>query len=526
MRWVLAALAAVGISVATIGVALHGSNGQARSAKLTISSALPAGSASTASVGGSSMVPRMQIAHGTLTPAVRDMPKKTGHWNVMFKKVAEHSRTESVKAPDRHQGSALVQRGAPKNQMPSPIVNFDGVNNVSGASPPDTEGEVGPNHYMQWVNLAFRIYNKDGTPAGNITQGYQLFAGKPHCGAASGNGGDPVVMYDQFSQRWLATQLAYPTYPAGPFYQCVAYSSTSDPTGTWCAYEFVASPTNLNDYPKFGVWPTQHAYMITVNQFAEPGDNWAGVGVFALERDAMMSGCGSARMLYKNMFTEDPNLWGGMLPADLDGSAMPPANAPAPLIEVDDDAWGYPQDRLDVWNATVDWSGAGTINVSHEGALPVAPFDYNLGSGIAQPGTSTRLDTLNDRLMFRMAYRNFGDHQAMVVNHSVDSDGADHAGVRWYELRRTSGNWSIFQQGTYEPDTTVSRWMGSAAMDQNGDMAVGFSTSAGTAGNYPSVRYAGRLATDPVGQLSQGETVLRPVPAPRRERTAGATTPT
>src|SRR5689334_12304578 len=134
MRWVLAALAAIGISVATIGVAVHGSNSHASSAKLTITPALAAGSVSTASTGKSALVPRMQVARGTLTPAVRDMPKKTGHWNLMFNKVGEHSRSESVKAPDRHEGSALVQRGVPKNQMPSPIVNFDGVNNVSGAS--------------------------------------------------------------------------------------------------------------------------------------------------------------------------------------------------------------------------------------------------------------------------------------------------------------------------------------------------------------------------------------------------------
>ena len=164
------------------------------------------------------------------------------------------------------------------------------------------------------------------------------------------------MLYDQFAQRWIAAQLAYPTYPNGPFYQCVAYSSTSDPTGTWCAYEFLAHQTNLNDYPKFGVWPTQHAYMITVNQFHAPGDAWAGVGVFALERDEMINGCGSARMLYKDMLPVEPNLWGGMLPADVDGSTLPPANAPAPLIEVDAQEWDpahFPHDRLDVWNATV-----------------------------------------------------------------------------------------------------------------------------------------------------------------------------
>src|SRR5262249_28284952 len=158
-----------------------------------------------------------------------------------------------------------------------------------------------------------------------------------------------------------------------------------------------------------------------------------------------------------------------------------------------------------------DWSGGGAINVSHEGPLATAPFDGDLCSFAAcipQPGTSTKLDTLNDRLMYRLAYRNFGDHQALVVNHSVDSNGPHLAGVRWYELRKTTGNWSIYQQGTYEPDTTVGRWMGSAAMDKDGDMAIGFSASSGVAPNYPSIRYAGRLAGDPLGQLAQGESTL------------------
>ncbi|HEY7149894.1 MAG TPA: hypothetical protein VH420_10665, partial [Gaiellaceae bacterium] len=460
-------------------------------------------------------MPRVQTVRGTLTPAIRDMHPKAGHWNTMFKKLGERARGEGSSIPNKHQGSALLQRSAPKGLMPSPIANFEGVNNVDGVLPPDTEGDIGPNHYMQWVNLSFQIFNRNGTPATGITPGYSLFAGQSVCGSPEGNGGDPIVLYDQFAGRWIAAQLAYPTYPVGPFYQCVAYSTTNDPTGSWCAYQFIAHPTSLNDYPKFGVWPTQHAYMITANQFAEPGDNWAGVGVFALERDALMqSGCQPVRMLYKDMFTVEPNLWGGMLPADLDGSTMPPANAPAPLIEVDAQEWDpahFPVDRLDVWNATVDWSGAGSINVSHEGPLPTAPFDgslCNFALCIPQPGTSVKLDTLSDRLMYRMAYRNFGDHQAIVVNHSVDADGADHAGVRWYELRKSSGNWSIYQQGTYEPDTTVSRWMGSAAMDQNGNMAVGFSTSGPTAPNYPGIRYAGRLATDPLNQLSQGETTL------------------
>jgi len=106
--------------------------------------------------------------------------------------------------------------------------------------------------------------------------------------------------------------------------------------------------------------------------------------------------------------------------------------------------------------------------------------------------------------MFRLAYRNFGDHEAVVGNYTVSSGGV--AGVRWFELRNvTSGPETVFQESTYQPDTTW-RWMGSAAMDQQGNIALGYSAS--SASIFPQLRYAGRLATDPLNTLSQGEATL------------------
>ena len=392
--------------------------------------------------------------------------------------------------------------------MPPPIVNFEGVDNRNFVLPPDTEGDIGPNHYMQWVNLSFAVYNRTGGLVYGPADGNTLFTGLPACGSAFGNGGDPIVLYDQFAGRWLASQLAYPNLPNGPVYQCVAVSSTDDPTGTWCRYEIQAFATRLNDYPKFGVWPTQNAYFLAVNQFDLPSFTFVGQGIFALNRDRMLA-CQTAQVLYKDMFPVDPNL-GGMLPADVDGSTLPPSGAPGVFIEVDDDGAGFPQDQLDVWNATADWNAL-TLTMTRAVSLATAPFDSNLcgfAQCIPQPGTSQRLETLSDRLMYRLAYRNFGDHEALVVDHSVDTDGADHAGIRWYELNKTTGNWSIAQQGTYAPADGLHRWMGSTAMDNDGNLAIGFSTGNGTAPNYPSIAYAGRLATDPPGQLSQGEATL------------------
>jgi hypothetical protein len=175
-----------------------------------------------------------------------------------------------------------------------------------------------------------------------------------------------------------------------------------------------------------------------------------------------------------------------MLPADVDGSTLPPSGAPGIFIEADDDGAGFPQDQLDVWNATADWNAL-TLTMTRAVSLATAPFDSNLcgfGHCIPQPGTSQRLETLSDRLMHRLAYRNFGDHETLVVDHSFDTDEADHAGIRWYELNKTTGNWSIAQQGTYAPADGLHRSMGSTAMDNDGNLAIGFSTGNGTAPNY------------------------------------------
>jgi hypothetical protein len=177
--------------------------------------------------------------------------------------------TDFESYPARQPGSStrdtVVQRRAPKNRIPSPIQNFDGISNLCGCSPPDTEGDVGPNHYMQWVNAHYAIYTKTGSQVVPPTTGNTLFTGTPFC--SSHNNGDPIVLYDQLSGRWLASQFAFNSTSQGPFYQCIAISNSNDPTGGWCAYEFLVHPTKFNDYPKFGIWPAQNSYTMTAPQF-------------------------------------------------------------------------------------------------------------------------------------------------------------------------------------------------------------------------------------------------------------------
>lgn len=389
--------------------------------------------------------------------------------------------------------------------MPSPLVSFEGIGNVNGVLPPDTNGDVGPNHYVQMVNVSFAIFGKSGTVLFGPADINTLWSGfGTPC--ETENDGDPIVLYDHLADRWLISQFALPNFPSGPFYQCIAISLTGDPTGAWHRYQFLYSDTKMNDYPKFGVWPD--AYYMTANQFDVGG--FAGAGVVAFERDKMLDGL-PAQMVKFDLFGVNPN-FGGMLPADLDGPP-PPAGSPNYFVEVDDTIFGFPTDSFRLWEFHVDWvsPAASTFGVSGNpnAVLNTASFDSNLcgfsRNCIPQPSTARRLDAISDRLMYRLQYRNLGTHESLVVNHTVDVDGADHAGIRWYEVRDPGGAPFIHQQGTYAPDA-LHRWMGSLAMDGDGNMALGFSASSTSV--FPSIRYVGRLAGDSLGTLPQGETVL------------------
>jgi hypothetical protein len=404
-----------------------------------------------------------------------------------------------VGTPDK---DPVVQSGGPGAEIPSASLTFEGIGNVNGVLPPDTEGDVGPDHYVQMVNLSFAVWDRSGNLLLGPVNSNSIWSGfGGPCQTT--NDGDPIVLYDHLADRWLLSQFALPNYPLGPFYECIAISQTGDPTGAYHRYEFLISATKMNDYPKFGVWPD--GYYMSVNQFNQVSLSWGGQGVVAFERSQMLAGL-PANMVYFDLFPVDSNL-GGMLPADLDGPA-PPVGMPNPFVQVDDNAWGYSPDQLQVWQFDVDWGTPLASTFSHVLDLGTAAFDSNMcgysRNCIPQPG-GTAVDAISDRLMYRLQYRNFGSHQTLVTNHTVDATGTNRAGIRWYELRGSGGGWGIHQQGTFSPDAN-HRWMGSIAMDGNGNIALGYSVSSTTV--YPSIRYAGRLSSDPLGTLPQGEGVI------------------
>lgn len=431
-----------------------------------------------------------------------------------IKDIPKFVRQIAGKASEGVADESIVQSsaGGPIT-MPAPELNFEGVNNVNSVYPPDTQGDIGPNHYIQWVNLSFQIWSIDrvnhtatsvyGPAAGNTL--WQGFGGA----CETNNHGDPITLYDPFADRWFMSQFAIPSSP--PYYQCVAVSVTPDPLGAWYRYAFIWPNNKLNDYSKFGVWPD--AYYMTTNQF-DSSLGYQGVGVAALDRDKMLAGQ-PASMIYFDLDAVNSNFF-GMLPADFDGllSDAPPIGAPALFTEWDDSTWlGDPTDMLRLWEFHVDWATPTNATFGIAGlpnaTIPTANVDPDMcnyaRSCIPQPDTLQGLDAISDRLMYRLQYRNYGEYQTLVSNHTVDL-GGDHAGIHWFELRKSGmGAWSMYQQGVYAPDAN-NRWMASLALDHVGNLAVGYSVSSSTL--YPSIRYAGRLAEDPLGTLSQAERIL------------------
>lgn len=419
----------------------------------------------------------------------------------------------------------VLQSATPSSQMPAAAQNFEGLSNVSNVLPPDPNGDVGydpatgKKYNVQWVNLVYAVWDVTGTPhqiLGPIS-GKQIWSGMNNTCSNSGEG-DPVVLFDSLASRWILSQFAFQIDSLGnpinpPFYQCIAVSETADPTGAYYQYAFAYPNNKFGDYPKFGVWPD--AYYMTANQFSN--NTWAGAGVAAFERARMLAGDPSARMVYFDLQNTNTN-FGNMLPADLDGWNPPSAGSPDIFAEVDSGTNLPPSDGLRLWNFHVDWTNTANStfgkSLQPDQFLPVSAFNMlpcyagrqTTRSCIPQPGTSSRLDGVADRLMFRLAYRNLGNHQALVLNHTVWADGTDRAGIRWYELRSTGSSWSIFQQSTFAPTDGQNRWMGSAAMDSAGDIALGYSLAGPS--TYPSIAYAGRLAGDPLGQLAQSENLV------------------
>lgn len=415
--------------------------------------------------------------------------------------------------PNINRGSDPLRQLEPGLSQPTSLLDFEGYGSDDNQAlfgfrimPPDTQGDVGPGHYVQWNNLGFKVWDKAGTllTGANGIAGNALWTGfGGPC--ETDNYGDPITLYDHLADRWFMTQFVSSSNPNG--HACVAVSQTGDPLGAYYLYDFIVSPGAFNDYPKWGVWPD--GYYGSHNEFV---GSFVGSRVVALDRAAMLTGSPAT---FQSFFLPDGGPFGifNPEPSHLEGP-LPPAGAPNTYVMACDDAtWGCGaggSDGYHHWDFAVDWATPANSTFTYNGLITSAAFDSNLcsfGDCVPQPGTGQTLDVLGQMTMYRAQYRNFGGYETIVTSHSVDVDGADTAGVRWVELRNTGGaGWGLHQEGTYDLGDGVHRWMPSAAMDSFGNICVVYSASDGVS-TYPSVHFACHEAgVDPLGSMG-AETV-------------------
>jgi len=389
------------------------------------------------------------------------------------------------------------------------LLNFEGIDEES-SQPffyPDVNGAVGETQYLQRANPFIAVFDKS---SGRLIYGpvvenviWEGFGGD----CQTSTQGDPIVQYDKLANRWVLLNHAGPAN--GPYTMCVAVSRTSDATGPYFRYSF-SGIANFPDYPKLGVWPD--AYYVTYDdldqnhQFA-----FLKATACALDRLDMLAG---NSMRPPICFPTSGPTYHSLLPADLDGTNPPPAGSVNYMLNLG-------ASTLNLWTFHVDFQVPSNSTFSGPISIPVAPFAPACPVGlycIPQPTTTQRLDPTFDRLMYRLAYRNYGGHESLVVNHTVGWDDA--TAIRWYELRPSHGTLDVFQYGTYPPDIAYAyrrardtesfagmsrfpqnRWEGSMAMDKAGNMALGYSVSGPSV--FPAIRITGRLATDSAGTMDE-----------------------
>jgi hypothetical protein len=439
--------------------------------------------------------------HNDVSPAVRDLPKLDPSAFAGMAHEAEPARRIPLPPglkPDSEPDPVLQQTvahgpspfAATSTLAPAVGLGFDGLGNgfagfsVTGA-PPDTNGAVGATQYVQWVNTSFAVFSKSGALLAGPTAGNALWSGFGG-GCQTNNDGDPIVLYDKLANRWIFAQFSVSTTP---FLECVAVSTTSDATGTFNRYSF--SYSNFDDYPKLGVWPD--GYYATFNMFNNTTNAFVGADLCAFNRTAMLNGQPATQVCF-----QQGSSIGGVLPADLDGTTAPPAGSPNYMLF-------FGTNNLNLFKFHVDFTTPANSTLTGPTSIPVAAFTAlcNGGTCVPQSGTTNQLDSLADRLMYRLAYRNLGTKEALVVNHSVVAGTS--GGVRWYEIDNPGGTPSVAQQSTFAPDSKF-RWMGSIAMDKAGDIAMGYSVSSSS--TFPSIAFTGRTPSDPTSTMEPETTII------------------
>jgi hypothetical protein len=430
----------------------------------------------------------------------------------------------------RYVQSLLKNLWRPTPTMPGPLLTFDGETaaQACACAPPDSDGDVGPNHYVEAINVAFRVFDKTGTPLSPVTTYNSFFASLTGTPCNGFNDGDPFVMYDHLADRWVISDFAFPGFPGNSFWQCIGVSQTGDPTGAYNLYALqidAANPTQLGDYPKFAMWNSggavpQDAYFFTVNLFTN-NTTFVGVRAFALDRESMLTG-GPANAIAFTVPLAGVGASYSFVASTFRTGDPPPAGRNEMVLAIDSPSTGgvtltqvharfFHVDFATPANSTFGVGANHTPNAE----ITVDPFvDAFTNSGtdlVPQQGSPQLLDTLGDKIMTPVVYQNRGGTESLWADSTVcqDANCTQPTGVRWYQFDVTGGNFaaSAVQQQTWtNSGDGLYRWMPSIAVDNSGNTAIGYSVSSSSV--HPGIRYAGRLAADPPNDLGQGEATM------------------
>lgn len=400
-----------------------------------------------------------------------------------------------------------LQRSYPNNPHVNNALNRAIVSNFNGMpyqplNPPDPTMCAGPNHIIQMINgssgALFKVFNKTGGQV--VAQTYlDAITGK-------GGLGDPIALYDQLADRFVLTEFANKP-ETGTEGLIFAVSQTPDPAGAWYVY-FFSTGTTFPDYPKFSVWPD--AYYATTNDFAN-AIAYSGSSVYAFDRAKMIAGNATATMQRFTLGSANKHF--SICPVLLQGTSLPPAGTGGLIAYMQDDAWtaAADLDSIGMFEFKVNFSTPASTVVTTKVSLNTAPYKSDIcsatrGRCISQPGSSIALEALHQKIQNQPVYRNFAGYEGIVMTHVVDK-GSNISGIRWYELRKTSGNWSIYQQSTYSPDNN-HRWLPGLCYDSYGNIGLAYNVSSSATGVFAGARYTGRKECDPLNTLTYSEDVI------------------
>lgn len=433
-------------------------------------------------------------SHFEISKPARDLPKASEdqddfemHDRKRVPNFVGRERAIDVSTIEQNE-DPIQQKNMGTRAATEPLENWQGV--TGSGYPPDPSGAAGTEFYVQAVNTKYRVYEKDGSPEQAPVNLSALWSG-------STNDGDPIVMYDKHADRWFISQ-----FQSSGNQLLIAVSVTNDPTEEFYTYEYNLS--SFPDYPKYSIW--SDGYYVSMNA--------GGINCGVFNRTKMLAGDSSAEMIIINAPGVVSNGFRSMMPASADGD-LPPLGSPAYFFNLEDNYWGGAQtDGVQVYKMNTDFNNTSNTSISQDNFIETSSFNTQFGSGgfswehIEQPNTSQKLDAVNGVIMYRAPHRVWAGYNSIVMNHVVDVDGNDRAGIRWYEMRQDNfdSQWYLYQEGTFAPDTDeTSRWMGSIAMDAEGNIGLAYCMSGPN--TFPSIGYTGRYANDELGQMTIEEVV-------------------